>query len=467
MKRFLKDISVYGVLPIIGKFSGFFLIPIYTRVFSSFEFGIIELIFTLISFLSFFCTLEFYSSIGRYFYEMETLIKKKRLISTGFWLTVIATLFIITLSLLFKEKLIFHYLNNGDYTYHLNIGMIWLLFLSLSTYLGVIPRYEKRAKLFVLINTISLLVRIVATIILITVLKFGIIGVFYGHIIGTIFSTISYGIISSKYLSFSINLLDIKKITSFALPLVPGLLLIGLWNPLSRKIIAHFYSIETVGLLSFAIRITAIIMIVNLAIHRAWTPFLFENFKKESFRIEIKQISYFMGIVSISFAIFLTLVSPEIVRIIGTSEYERGTVLIGFLSFYGILQALRRIRGFAPLVLSKTYIISLSEGIGLLLGALLLIIFKEFLLIGIGLAFVIPNLIKYLILVHYTQKKFDISFSNKHEIVLIIMLIVSILSILLKFTFFYRLILLTMILIYFSYLLYSNYYSQRLNKCMK
>ena len=80
MKSFFKQVTIYGVLPVAGKFIGFFLVPIYARVFSSAEFGVVELLVTLAHFLMFACNLEFYTAIGRFFYDSNSLDERKKLI---------------------------------------------------------------------------------------------------------------------------------------------------------------------------------------------------------------------------------------------------------------------------------------------------------------------------------------------------------------------------------------------------
>ncbi|HPM02270.1 MAG TPA: oligosaccharide flippase family protein, partial [Candidatus Cloacimonadota bacterium] len=430
LKDFLKHISVYGVLPVIGKFAGFFLVPIYARVFSSYEFGIVELLVTLASFLMFACNLEFYTAIGRFFYDREALHEKKKLISTGLFLTLIFTVLVIILSFVFEDLLFEKYFEGGDYHFEYRISLVWLFFSALYTYLGIIPRYDKKPKLFVLITAVSLLIRIGSTILYVLVFDAGVAGVIYGHITGSAISTILNGIVSWKYLGFVFNWQDAKEIIRFSVPIVPGLLLIGLWNPLSRSLVSKFFSIETVGLLSFAVRITSVMAILNSAIHLAWNPLLFENYKKDTFKADVYRISRLVSVVALFGSIVLTLLSPEICIYIGTPEYAESAILIGFLALNGSLEVLTRMRGFGPLVQKKTYLLTATELIRTGLGVALLFVLQNKLgLIGIGLAFIIPSFVKYILLVFYTSNNIEIKFHSFIELFLLILLGISMVSI--------------------------------------
>lgn len=457
MKEFLKNISIYGILPVIGKFVGFFLIPIYVRVFSSYEFGIVELIVQLASFIMFACNLEFYTAIGRFFYERKEIDDRRRLISTGLVLTLFFTVIVISLAFFIKDSVIRYYLDNGNYHKEYLVSLVWLFFSAIYTYLGIIPRYDKRPKLYVLITVSSLLIRVGSTILYVLFLKVGIIGVIYGHITGSIASTILNIIASWKYIGFCFNWKDAKAIIKFSIPIVPGLLIVGFWHPLSRNLVSKYFSIETVGLLSFAVRITSVMTIINGAIHLAWGPMLFENHKKPSFNKDVFRISMLSAIILFYGAIFLTLLAPEICLYIGTAEYVDSAVLIGFLSFNGILEILGRLRGFGPLILKKTYLLTIIEIIGFSVGVAALIILKDrFGLVGIGFAFLIPKLLRYFLLVPYTASKLNLEFHSIQELFLLLILIISINMVCFSLDLIPRVMILTSVSIYLAYLLMKN-----------
>ena len=426
IKSFIKDISIYGILPVTGKFIGFFLVPIYARVFSAYEFGVVELIVTLIQFLTFVCNLEFYGAIGRFFYDRESVEDKKKLISTGLFLTLFFTTITSVLVLLNEKHIIDGYLEGGDYQSLLRFGVVWMVLSAVYTYLGIIPRFEKKPKTFVTISTISLLIRVSSTIFFVLILKTGIIGVIYGHISGSFASTIMNGVISAKYIGFKFDLKEAKAITKFSLPLAPGLLLIGMWNPLSRSIIANYFSIQVVGLFSFAARITSILMILNQAINFAWKPILFESYKNDKFKEDFKRISTFSGLVAFYGVLILILTSPEISLYIGTKEYAEAYILVGFLALRKVFEVLAGMRGFGPLISNKTYILTGIEILCILVGVALLMLFQDKVgLMGIGIAFVVPAVIKYLFLTSYTKKYYHVTFIGKYEYLLIAISIIG------------------------------------------
>lgn len=430
IKYFLKNISIYGILPVVGKFLGFFMIPIYARMFSTAEFGIVELIITLVSFLVYACNLEMYTSIGRYFYERESLKQRRTLISTGLFLTIITSLVILSLSYFFENIAIKQYIGNISYLKEYRFGILWMFLNAISTYLSVIPRYEKRPKLYVTINSISLFLRLCSTIFFVLFLKVGIIGVIYGHIVGDIASILFNGIASKKYLGLKFSKKEALLIIMYAFPLVPGLLAVGLWIPLSRNLTSYFFSVSVLGLYAFAARFASITSIFNGALKNTWQPILFENIKDKFFVTKIREIAGFSAMITLGIGVFLTSLSPELCLWVGTEKYAESAVFIGFLSLSGTFNVLSQLRGYGPFVNNKTYIHSAINIFSLLIGVVAFYIINDKMgLIGLGVIMTLYNFLNYILLSEYTRKKEKVELYNSWELLLFLFQAISILLI--------------------------------------
>jgi O-antigen/teichoic acid export membrane protein len=420
LKDFLNNVSIYGVLPLLGKFSGFLLLPIYTRSFSTLEFGVLELILSLIGFVIYFISLEIYTSLGRYFYEKK--LNQAKLISTGFWLTLLIGITICSI-LYFNIHIIEGiYINSNEYTKIIQIAIIWMFFDALSTYLSVIPRYENKPKKFIVISFISLFIKIITTIYFVVYLNTGIIGVLYGHLIGSIVSFINYYALSYKKISISFDIEYAKLMFKYALPLVPGVLILGFWGPLSRDLIAKNYSLEHVGVLSVALRIGSITELLNAAIKMAWNPMLFENMHKENFKHDLKKLSSKIAIIGLLLICFIALFSKYLFYIFGTDTYELAIPLIGLICFKNFINILSKVRGVSPYIDNKTYFLSFIEIISILFGVLFIYFANDsFGILGIAIFLIIPSIIKYILLIYDTEKKLGISFFSYIELILLIL----------------------------------------------
>jgi O-antigen/teichoic acid export membrane protein len=453
MKNFVKQISIYGILPVFGKFIGFFLIPIYTRVFSTHDFGILEIFITLVAFSTFLCNLEIYSAIGRFFYEKDDRARIK-MISTGLYTTVFSSISVIIFLIIFTNR-ITAFFHVSNYLVEYRIAVIWLLVSAISTYLSVIPRYLKRAKQYVILSSIVILVRVFSTIFFVLILRIGIKGILLGHLAGATSGLLLYGWEARKLLSTKFDFGDLKAILKFSIPLVPGLFIYGLWQPLSRKLIVEMTTIETLGIVSFSLKLLGFLALAQSAIRLAWRPLLFESFTKPEFKQEISKISKDIGVYLLSFSFFFIIFGTEVVHLIGTDKYYNASLILGLLAIEWIILILFNIRGVGPLVNKKTYINSIVEFIHLALGvALLYALTPKYGLIGIGLAFVISSGIKYLLIIYYTKFKLKITFTQPLEYVLWMFVFAAVVlsiynvNIILRITFSFALV----VLLYFTML---------------
>lgn len=458
MKDFFKNISIYGILPVLGKFMGFFLVPIYARVFSSEVFGQVELIVSLISFMMFLVNLEFYTAIGRFFYDKGELYKQKVLISTGLWLTVFAAVLVAILCFLFEDYILKFYLGGADLRYELRIGFIWLFISAFSSYLSVIPRYDKKPKLYVLVNSISLFFRLLMTILFVVVLNVGIVGILYGHILGALLSFILNFLISRKFLGFCFEAEDAKLILRFAIPLIPGLIVVGLWNPIYRSLMLEYFSFAVVGLFSFATRITSITNMFTGALRNAWRPMLFENIKNITFIDDVKKISGKISFVLLSIGITLSLFSPEVCLIVGTEEFSKASIFIPFLVLVGYCDINIQLRGFGPYITNKTYLTSIYSFVAFLCAICLFVLLKDtWGMIGLGCVIFVYYLLHYFLQYIYTSKHLKAIMVDSKEYFLLLLLFSTLIFISLNIDLIFRIIYFIIIAFYLFYLEYKYY----------
>jgi O-antigen/teichoic acid export membrane protein len=77
MKEFFKSFATFGLAISIDKLIGLILLPIYTSFFTQEEYGIIEIIQSVISIVCIFGMLQLETSLQRYYYNYENYKKKK------------------------------------------------------------------------------------------------------------------------------------------------------------------------------------------------------------------------------------------------------------------------------------------------------------------------------------------------------------------------------------------------------
>jgi len=431
IKEFFKNISIYGILPIVGKFLNFLLLPVYVKIFTPEEYGVVDLFEVLVLFLFVFASLQIPTAFGRYFYENNTQEYKKEIFCTSFVLTIIVSLITIVVAYLLKGPILRLYIESDKYGNLFDLSMLWLFVLNINTFLSFIPRYDNRPKLYVIVGIISVAIKLLASIFFVVYLRIGLPGVIYGYICGNTISALLYAYISRGYFSLNFSSAFAKKTLKYVLPMLLGAVVIELWKPMLRVCINTFFSLSVLGLYAFAARINSITTIVYGALGTAWMPMLFEKKDKLLENDNIKRISGLVILCAFVLGTFIMLFARELTLFIGTAEYLDSVVIIVFLLFAGVFKILSQLRGFGPYINDKTVVVTISNVVASLVGlAFFLLIGDRIGICIIGLVVLLYEFINYAILVLYTQKKYKMNMHNRWEIpVLLLMVLSGILSV--------------------------------------
>lgn len=405
MNLFYKHLSIYGILPVVGKSIGFFLIPIYLHLFSAEEFGQVELVISLINLLVYFINLEFYSAVGRYIFQCETLSEKRLLVSTGLWMTLFTTLLVVGSALLFRSQLLAYYLSGAPLNKHLMAGIAWLALDGCSAYLNMLPRYTHREKMYVVVTVSALLIRVLSTILFVLVLHTGTIGILYGHVCGSLSNICLNCYLSREYLGMEFSRKVAQKIAGYALPLVPGLMAGAFSIPTFYKGTELYFGASALGQLSFALRLTSLMVMFRGVLQNAWFPLLYEHIHEPGFVQRIKNDSLSLSSILLTGGALVVLLGDKICLWLGTEEFHSANILLPFLCYSGYLQAMTQLRGFGPLVNQRTHIRSIVIVLALAVS------FFEFPLLhdmvglwGVGVVIVSYEAIQYLLLTRYTSR---------------------------------------------------------------
>jgi O-antigen/teichoic acid export membrane protein len=448
LRDFSKSLSIYGILPILSKFLGFFFIPIYVRVFDKSDYAAIELLLNSANFLTFLISLEIYTAVGRMFNEKSD-AQKKSLVSTGFWLTILTSVIVISIGLLFKKQILLLLFNDYKYLNEYYFVLIWIVINAYFTYFSVVTQYKRSDKKFVFINLVSLLVRFGSTLFFVLILRTGIIGVLYGQILGSILSFILFYEDNRKFVIFKIDRSDLKQILKYCTPMVPGLLLYGTIEPLIRIMTLDILSLNELGDYSFAFRLASGFAIISFAVNMSYKPFIFEKIKDNSHKESIIRISsFFENLIFLGGIVFI-LFGNEIIKIVGTPEYYDSIGIFGLLVWSQLLSVLTSFRALGPEISKKTnYLFIVSIGAFILLVVGLQIFTNTFGLIGVGLGILLYQLSRFISQTVLSLKLLGIRYSLFNDIIFNLLIISCIVVSVLEVNLIFRIIL-SINLIYF------------------
>lgn len=321
----IKATIWYTVANFIQKGFSFISIPILTRILSVSDYGMLMLYQSWFVLFAIFSTLNLSQaafSRGLVEYESDRPSFTFSLMFLAKFTTVI--LAVIYFSLYFMG------INFTDLDWKLSIFLFSDIFfnIGLDFYLAR-QRFEYEYKRAVFITLVSsLFMIIVSTLSLLLIKNSLIVKVFLDNFIRVIFGCYCiYLLISSDQIKFYIKKEYLKFGLSFTIPLIPHFLSHYALNQSDRLMINWFNGIEKVSLYSIAYSVSMIMFLVTNAINQSFMPYTFQSLHREDYR-SIRKNTEWLFIVVATMVFLSVLFAPELVFILGGSQYKEAIWLI-------------------------------------------------------------------------------------------------------------------------------------------
>src|SRR5436309_9828397 len=103
LRQLGSESLVYGLSGVISRFVSFFLVPIYTRIFTPEDYGVMTLVTSTVTVVAIFVSLGLDSAAHRWYWETEDLTERKRSLASWAWCQITLSLaFALAMSLAAK-----------------------------------------------------------------------------------------------------------------------------------------------------------------------------------------------------------------------------------------------------------------------------------------------------------------------------------------------------------------------------
>lgn len=325
-----KDLAKNTIIIFVGtactKLIQFFLLPLYTYVLTTSEYGTIDLFNTLVQLAIPIIGLQIEQGLFRYLIDNRDNEKKKReLISTGISFIIIS---ICAYLLLF---FIINYFIKNQYKYFLIINIIACLFSSLFLQ---IARGLGKNKNYSIAGFITATTIIIFNILFLVVIKLKVEGMLLATLIGYI-TGIIYLFITLKINKYcfkkDVNINTLKELIKYSFPLVPNQISWWIFNTSDRVIVSWLLGMSYTGILSVSYKFSSTYILLYNIFNMSWTESIAlhindkdaEKYFNRTFNV-ILNIFTSIGICLISFM-------PIIFRILINSKYNDAYCLIPIL----------------------------------------------------------------------------------------------------------------------------------------
>lgn len=322
-KNLLKNTIIIVLGKIFTQLITFLLLPLYTGILSTSEFGIVDLLNTLVYLLLPLVTFQIENGLFRGLIDSrDNLDKNKYLISSSIYSIIIQCFLFLFLFLIISPFI------HNSYKWYLVINVIVYifssLFLQIARGLGNNVHYSIGCFL-------SALSTIIFNILFLVIFKMGASGMLLASMIGQIFCILYEFIFLKLFNYLSISYFDkavLFKLLKYSIPLIPNAISWWIFNASDRVIVSTFLGVDQNGILAASLKFSTVYITLYNFFNMSWTESISVAIKDEDLQ------SYFNKMFNIVISLFIAMclgaisLMPFIYPIMINGKFGDGYVLV-------------------------------------------------------------------------------------------------------------------------------------------
>ena len=421
-----KDSFIYGAARISTAFVGLFLLPVYTRVFSPSDYGVIDIITPTMMILTIITGLRIGSGVARYYYETEG-EQRRVLLSTGLFLYLAVPLPVCVCCYFFTERISQALFSSPTYGWAISLALFTVLLDIFSTYFLLIFRFQRAALQYGILTLGRFLLGAFLSIYFVVYLHKGVEGVFLGMFLAALLFTIIEFIIIRKNLTFAFSKLYARDILYYSVPLIPLGLTGWFRTYIHRFMLIPLIGLAAVGIFGSATRISSVILMITASINLAWAPFSMSVLHDENHKVIYSKLLTYYTIALSAVTLIVTLFAYELVHLLTAPDYWGASSLIGLLAVAQVFNGIFVLIGIGLLIVKKTYLTTVSYLTGVIIGIICLIVLvPQIGVMGAAIATFVSSVISVGVILYLAQRNYYIDYEIKRVLGILMLLIIAI-----------------------------------------
>ena len=414
VRKFAKPFIIYGIGTALVRFTSLLLVPIYTRVFSPAEYGVYDIITSLVTLLYLFGMMQLESGLARFYYEKKDANDRVSLINTLFTTVLSFSSIISIIVVVFSNSISYLLFNTDEYSSSILYCALTIPAFNIYSYLSVLVRFEEKPLLFIFISIVQLLIMISLSILLVVVLKIGLAGVFIGIFAGFAVASLIIILHYRKVINLEFNKYILKELISFSFPQVPATIISWTNNYANRFVIASYLTLSENGLYSAALKLGSVFLLIDTAIRMAWPPFFWKHFHETDHReIFQKVFSRILLGVFVCFWLYV-LFAKEVFQLVTPEAFWSASELLGVIGISNVLFMITNVVGMGPDIAKKTHFNIYFSLMALLINfSTLYYLLPIFGLFAVSLSVLMSNAVLLTAFWYFSEKIYYIGYSLK------------------------------------------------------
>lgn len=281
--KVMKGASLYSIGDVLIKASGFFLIPIYTRILTPTDYGIIGYLQVFSHILVVILGFGFHGAQTRYYFEHKDNLPLVGKFMFSINVTTVIAFIVVCIPLIFIGYFGNWDIGNSGIPFHpfMTITLVSVLITVLNNY--VVSSFQMKQKFLsvMLLNTLSFLLSTCFTIVLVVFFKKGAFGRVSGNFYGILIILLPSYFLYAKKFTYKYSLSALKYALAFGFPVVIHLLMGSIHSYIDRIMLESYLPLSDLGIYSLGVSIASVLQMFITAFNQAFQPNYYELMEKK------------------------------------------------------------------------------------------------------------------------------------------------------------------------------------------
>lgn len=331
MRALFRDTIVYGLSAVVSRGLSIVILPIYTRILSPTDYGVLDMIFVALTFANLLVALEITQALARFYAEVDGEAAKRRMASTTLWFTVGAYAAASAAAFAAAEPLSNWLLGPGRAgAFRIGIATIaanGIFYLAQNQL-----RFALRSGAYAVLTLVYSLAMVGLGILLAYGYGLGLLGVLWGQLTATLLAAaLGLWMLRDSYrLEFDGAVL--RGMLAFALPLVPSGLATFLTMYSNRLLLNGIEGLDAVGLFGVGARVAGAIALLIVGLQAALTPLIYAHYKEPDTPRQLARLTEQFTAAALACCLVLGVFAPEILALFAEARYRGAAPLVSFLA---------------------------------------------------------------------------------------------------------------------------------------
>ncbi|RAK12629.1 O-antigen/teichoic acid export membrane protein [Halanaerobium saccharolyticum] len=353
--EFISHAKNYMTATFFTKALAFISVPIFTRLLTPDEYGILAIFTSIISISTILMGLNFHGSVARYYHEEEKNFGE--FISSNILFLFLFNVFSFSLINLLKNEI--SSLINIDVDVFIIAILVAIFNIPINMFLSYLQTSKQSEKYSFLSVSKSIIMLVISIIWVYLLSEQRYFGKIYANLVvsSVIFIIAIIYFIKLGKLKFKFKY--VKYSLAFGVPLIPHALSNFILSYFDRIAINQLTGSFDTGLYSFAYNVGMIMNVVVMAMNKAWVPIFYDNIKNNNYR-EINELAKNYSKYIFLAAFSLILFSKEIVMILADERYYKALDLVPIIILSYVFVFLYTLFGNYSFYRKKTGLISIA-----------------------------------------------------------------------------------------------------------